>query len=133
MRHFELCEDCRRKAMGISRPTMAAIKRAVAAATGVSVNELTSQRRTMRIVRARYIAIALSSRLAGQSSGTIGKAFGDRDHSTILHALHRMQSAVEAVTLSDDVPIEDWVNALKIYVPAVNYSRKRKPIERLAA
>lgn len=128
MKHFELCPDCKRKAMGITRPTMADIKRAVAKATGVSVDELTSQRRTTRIVRARYVAIALCGRLAGHSSATIGKAFGNRDHSTMLHALHRMRDAVESLTLSDDAPLAEWVSALNVYVPAVNYHRRRKPI-----
>lgn len=65
---------------------------AVAAnAFGVSVDELTGPARTRPLVKYRQVAMA-AARMLGFSLVNVAKAFGKRDHSTVLHAV----SVVEA-------------------------------------
>ena len=55
---------------------------------GVSQNDILSLRRTMNIVRPRQIAMYLCRKLTRRSYSEIGMFFGDRDHTTVLHAVH---------------------------------------------
>ena len=75
-----------------SRPrhTIADIKAATAAAFDVPVVVLESPRRDRRAVDARWVAMWLAREFTGHSLPTIGRAFGDRDHTTVLHALREM-------------------------------------------
>lgn len=73
-------------------PSMTAIKAAVAEEYGVSMMDLVSERRTAAVVRPRQAAMWLCRRLTGHSLPAIGKAFGDRDHSTVLHALRAVEA-----------------------------------------
>jgi chromosomal replication initiation ATPase DnaA len=62
------------------------IQRVVAERAGITVEELISADRTKRVVDYRMIAMYLARRLTGKSSSDIGRHFGDRDHSTVIHA-----------------------------------------------
>ena len=42
-------------------------------------------------MQARQIAIYLIRRMSGMSLNDIGKEFGDRDHSTIMHSLDKVE------------------------------------------
>lgn len=55
----------------------------------MSENELVSSRRQVRLVWARFVAIWLARR-EGWSCHAIGKVFGDRDHSTVMHAVAKV-------------------------------------------
>ena len=58
-----------------------------------SVDEetLRGQSRGREVVAARQIAIYLIRRMSGMSLNDIGKEFGDRDHSTIMHSLDKVE------------------------------------------
>ena len=58
-----------------------------------SVDEetLRGQSRGREVVAARQIAIYLIRRMSGMSLDDIGREFGDRDHSTILHSLKKVE------------------------------------------
>jgi chromosomal replication initiator protein len=58
----------------------------------LTIQELRSQRRTAVVVRARQIAMYLAKKLTGQSLPEIGRRFGDRDHSTVLHAVRKIET-----------------------------------------
>jgi len=62
------------------------IQRVVAERAGITVEELAGADRSKRIVDHRMIAMYLARRLTGKSSAIIGRYFGDRDHSTVIHA-----------------------------------------------
>lgn len=64
----------------------------VARRYGMPRSELLSARRTKNIVRPRQIAIYLSKLLTLQSLPYIGRRFGGRDHTTILHAVRKMEA-----------------------------------------
>jgi len=63
----------------------------------VKLAELKSSTRRQEIVRARSLAMYLARQLTGASYHQIGKYFGGRDHTTVLHACRKTQSQ-----LSDD-------------------------------
>jgi chromosomal replication initiator protein len=66
------------------------IQSAVASAYGITVDELTSSSRAMRIAWPRQVAIHLVRELTDASLTAIGAAFGGRNHATVLHACKRV-------------------------------------------
>lgn len=67
-----------------------AILEAVAARTGVSVEEIRSNRRTLKFIEPRHIAMTLVQRITQQSSPQIGRLFGGRDHTSVLKAITKI-------------------------------------------
>ncbi len=72
-----------------------AITSAVARHLGVKSSEMRSGSRRQNIVRARSLAMWLSRQLTDSSLSHIGDAFGGRDHSTVLHAIRKMESSFD--------------------------------------
>ena len=70
------------------------IQRVVARHFNVSKNELLSNRRTRAIVRPRQIAMYLAKVLTPRSLPEIGRRFGGRDHTTVLHAVRKIEGLV---------------------------------------
>ena len=72
----------------------------VTAQFDVRLSELQSKRRTKAIAWPRQIAMYLSRRITGRSLKDIGGFYGGRDHSTVLHAIGKVESllATEAET-----------------------------------
>ena len=66
------------------------IQRTVCRHYGVSLTDLLSSHRTRALVLPRSVAVWLSRRLTTHSLPAIGQQFGDRDHTTILHAARRI-------------------------------------------
>lgn len=73
------------------------IQKAVARAWNMEWRELLSQRRTISITEPRHIAMALSRHLTLKSMPDIGRCFGGRDHTTVLHAIRKCAPVIEAV------------------------------------
>jgi chromosomal replication initiator protein len=67
------------------------IQKVVARHFNVSKNELLSNRRTRAIVRPRQIAMYLAKILTPRSLPEIGRRFGNRDHTTVLHAVRKIE------------------------------------------
>ena len=65
--------------------------------------ELISTRRTTDVVRPRQIAMYLAKDLTPHSVPVIGRKFGRRDHTTVLHAVRK----IEALRVSDKTPAAD--------------------------
>jgi chromosomal replication initiator protein len=74
--------------------TLGIIQQAVAKEWGVTVEMLRSKTRTKQITVPRQIAMFLGRELLGLQLVEIGNAFGGRDHSTVIHSLERVTSAV---------------------------------------
>jgi chromosomal replication initiator protein len=81
------------------RLTIAHIKEEVASRYGFPVAELEGPSRKKDISQARHIAIYLSRNLMEHSFPAIGKAFGDRDHTTIMHAYSKIKTLVQETPL----------------------------------
>jgi chromosomal replication initiator protein len=56
----------------------------------VTIEELTGDRRTQNIVYPRQVAMYLSRELTDSSLPRIGKEFGGRDHTTVIHATSKI-------------------------------------------
>ena len=80
-----------------ARRSIAEVQLATSRAFGVSVEDLVSPSRVGAIAYPRQIAMFLARELTPASLPAIGRAFGGRNHSTVLHACRRA-----AVRLADD-------------------------------
>ncbi|MGJ4888308.1 chromosomal replication initiator protein DnaA [Bradyrhizobium sp. HKCCYLR20261] len=80
------------------------IQRVVARQYNVSRSDLLSSRRTANVVRPRQVAMYLAKTLTLRSLPEIGRRFGGRDHTTVLHAVRKIEALVgKDVTLNDEV------------------------------
>ena len=84
------------------------IQRVVARQYNVSRADLLSSRRTANVVRPRQVAMYLAKILTLRSLPEIGRRFGGRDHTTVLHAVRK----IEALAGNDTVLAEE-IEALK--------------------
>lgn len=109
-------------ASNAGNPPIAPVLRSVSHMTGVSVERLKSERRTGEIVKARHIAFFVIRRFTGRSFPQIGKAFGDRDHTTVLHGCRR----VEFIVGKSGRPVEDTVEAWIGHLWALDWPRGGK-------
>lgn len=75
--------------------TVDAVKKEVASFFGLKVSELNSKRRTQNIVFPRQVAMYLCRRLTDCSLPVIGKSFGGRDHSTVIHSVNLVERKLE--------------------------------------
>jgi len=74
------------------RLTVDKIQRAVCEEFGVTLNDMVSKRRARAIARPRQVAMYLSKKLTKRSLPDIGRRFGGRDHTTVMHAVKRIDS-----------------------------------------
>ena len=70
------------------------IKETVAKYFSINKNDLASEKRSNDIAFPRQIAMYLCRDVANMSFPQIGKDFGDRDHSTVMHAYKKIQKEV---------------------------------------
>ena len=84
------------------------IQKIVARQFNVSKNDLLSNRRTRVIVRPRQIAMYLAKVMTPRSLPEIGRRFGGRDHTTVLHAVRKIESMT-----SDDQTLAHEIELLK--------------------
>ena len=84
------------------------IQRVVARQYNVSRSDLLSSRRTANVVRPRQVAMYLAKTLTLRSLPEIGRRFGGRDHTTVLHAVRKIETLV-----SKDLSLSDEVELLK--------------------
>jgi chromosomal replication initiator protein len=66
------------------------IQGAVARHFNVKLSDMCSARRTMDVVEPRQVAMYLAKVMTPRSLPDIGRRFGDRDHTTILHAVRKI-------------------------------------------
>ena len=66
----------------------------------ITVQELTSANRARPLVNARQVAMYLCRELTDLSLPKIGERFGDRDHSTVIHATKKVRSRMKEHTTS---------------------------------
>lgn len=84
------------------------IQRVVARQYNVSRSDLLSSRRTANVVRPRQIAMFLAKTLTLRSLPEIGRRFGGRDHTTVLHAVRKIEGL-----LGSDTSLAEEIEVLK--------------------
>lgn len=79
--------------------TIDKIKETVANHYNLTVSDLEGPSRKKKIAKTRHIAIYLSRELTESSFPTIGKEFGDRDHSTVMHSHNKISKMIDETPL----------------------------------
>jgi chromosomal replication initiator protein len=75
---------------------------------GVSKGDLLSQRRHRSVVWPRQVGMYLAKQLTARSLPEIGRRFGNRDHTTVLHAIRKIEGE-----LVDNPRLKDELEELK--------------------
>lgn len=86
------------------RVTIEEIQRAVVDHYQLKMSDMSSSRRARAVARPRQVAMYLAKQLTPRSLPEIGKKFGGRDHTTVMHAVKQIEKLCEADrTIADDV------------------------------
>jgi chromosomal replication initiator protein len=83
LRHLVFAQD--------RRVTIESIQKAVAERFGLKVSELKQKSNTKKIVYPRQIAMYLVKELTSASLPEIGRAFGGKHHTTVLHSIEKIE------------------------------------------
>jgi len=75
---------------------------------GISEQELLSTSRSARIVWPRQLAMYLARELTDESLPAIGRRFGGRDHTTVMHACRKASARIDS-----DIAVRDAVEKLR--------------------
>jgi chromosomal replication initiator protein len=75
---------------------IADVMKTVGVVHDVTVDQLKSKRRTQDLARARQIAMFIAREMTGASLNQIGRAFGNRDHSTVSHACQKISKEMSS-------------------------------------
>lgn len=79
-----------------NRPiTIEQIQAVVANHYGIKIADMKSKKRTKKIAFPRQVAMYLSREMTDSSLPQIGSEFGGRDHTTVIHACDKIQSAIK--------------------------------------
>ncbi len=76
----------------------------------ITLSDLLGKKRTRTLVRPRQMAMALAKDLTAHSLPEIGKAFGGRDHTTVMHACKQIREMVE----TDARMRDDWDKLVRL-------------------
>jgi chromosomal replication initiator protein len=72
----------------------------------IRVSDMHSARRSRSVARPRQVAMYLSKQLTSRSLPEIGRKFGGRDHTTVMHAVKKIEELMgEDPTFGEDVEL----------------------------
>jgi chromosomal replication initiator protein len=91
-----------------SERTPEAIRQRVASAYDVSIDALTSRRRTKEVTVPRQVAMYLMREILDIPLSRIGDYFGGRDHSTVIHSINKVEE-----DMAGDDAVRDRIDALR--------------------
>ena len=94
------------------RLTMDRIQRIVCDEFGLNLNDMVSKRRAQAVARPRQVAMFLCKTLTRKSLPEIGRKFGGRDHTTVLHAVKRINQ-LRTEDTDFDIRIKQLEHTLK--------------------
>lgn len=94
--------------------TIESIQKEVVNFFGMRVQDLKSRRKQKNITVPRQIAMYLTRRYTGASYPEIGEKFGGKDHSTVIHAVKKIERL-----LGKDLPLTKNVNSLSLKIEAL--------------
>ncbi|HEX9570724.1 MAG TPA: chromosomal replication initiator protein DnaA [Burkholderiales bacterium] len=75
--------------------TIELIQREVSKLFGVALSDLKAKDRTKAVALPRQIAMYLARQLTHASLADVGRAFGGKDHTTVLHAVNKIQTLLQ--------------------------------------
>ena len=90
---LELAQDCLADILRVSerRVTIEEIQRKVAEHFNIRLADMIGPKRVRTLARPRQVAMYLSKELTARSLPEIGRRFGGRDHTTILHGVRKIE------------------------------------------
>jgi len=80
----------------VRRLTIDEIQKACAAHFKIDLSEMKSKRRARAVARPRQVAMYISKKMTPRSLPEIGRTFGGRDHSTVIHAVRTIEKLRES-------------------------------------
>ena len=88
------------------RVTIEEIQKKVAEHYSIRLTDMSSARRARSVARPRQVAMYLAKQLTSRSLPEIGRKFGNRDHTTVMHAVSRVSELMERDgTFAEDVEL----------------------------
>ena len=90
--------------------SIALIQQQVSLYFNLKVSEMSSPRRSINIARPRQMAMYLCKEITSFSYPEIGKAFGGKDHTTVMHAVKK----IEALSIADLKLKKDLIDLRKL-------------------
>ncbi len=88
------------------RVTIEEIQKRVAEHWNIRLTDMSSARRARAVARPRQVAMYLSKQLTSRSLPEIGRRFGNRDHTTVMHAVARVTELIERdAAFAEDVEL----------------------------
>jgi chromosomal replication initiator protein len=88
------------------RVTIEEIQKRVAEHFNVRIADMHSARRARAVARPRQVAMYLAKQLTSRSLPEIGRKFGGRDHTTVMHAVRKVEELRSAdSSFSEDVEL----------------------------
>lgn len=88
------------------RITIDEIQRKVAEHYNIKMSDMHSARRARNVARPRQVAMYLAKQLTARSLPEIGRKFGGRDHTTVMHAVRKIEELMEEdAQIAQDVEI----------------------------
>lgn len=93
------------------RVTVDEIQRQVADYYNIKLSDLLSSRRARQVARPRQVAMYLCKHLTSKSLPSIGRKFGGRDHTTVMHAVKR----IDELRQTDSVLDEDIIHLERMF------------------
>lgn len=82
------------------------IQKKVSQHFNIKMSDMSSARRSRTIARPRQIAMYLSKNLTSRSLPEIGRRFGNRDHTTVIHAVRKVEELrVKDLSFDEDVQL----------------------------
>ena len=103
---LELAQDCLADILRASdrKLTIEEIQRKVAEHYNIRLSDMIGPKRVRTIARPRQIAMYLAKQLTPRSLPEIGRRFGGRDHTTIMHGVRKIEELMATDSqLSDDL------------------------------
>lgn len=107
------------------QPTLRLLTALVAKQFGLRASDLRGPQRQQSIVTARGVAIFLARELTNQSLLQLGRHFGNRDHTTILHAFRKTESLAKS-----DPELRQVIDELR---SSIQRPSRGKPVHRQSA
>ncbi len=101
---FEINLDLAKKALKLTNPSFESnkkigidlIQQVVAEYYGIKIQDLSSRKRPENIANARQIAMHITRNLTDYSLVQIGQYFGGKDHTTVMHAIKKVDQLIKS-------------------------------------
>ena len=105
---LDMTQECLTDLLRVSerKVTIDEIIRKVADHYNLRMSDLLSARRARQVARPRQVAMYLAKTLTSRSLPDIGRRFGGRDHTTVIHAVRKIEELRAAdVQIAEDVEL----------------------------